>query len=194
MHQHFALATDAVYGVVLGDLDEVHDRSTRLAALPPPPELPEAWGSYLEAMTVAADNASRSTSIVDAAADVLTVGRTCANCHQTHSGPAPTLEQLRASTGATEQAMDRHSYGAYLMWLGLFLPSPPVFAAGVDEIRHEGAIPAVPEALKPLERRVHALAQAAGSAADDQERVGAFAELLRTCAECHAQAEARFPR
>lgn len=194
MHEHFALATDAVYGVILGDLPLVHERSRKLAALAPPPDMPAGWASYLDAMKVAADNASQSATLVDAAADVLTVGRTCANCHQTHRGPAPALEQIRASTGATEQSMDRHSYGAYLMWLGLFLPSPEVFRAGVDEMSHEAAIPAVADDLRPLEARAHELASAAGSAADDQDRAGAYADLLRLCADCHSRAGARISR
>jgi cytochrome c553 len=199
MHTHFALATDAVYGVILGDLEVVHARSRELAALSPPPGIPEGWISYLEAMSVAADNSAQSASLVDAASDVLTIGRTCANCHQTLAssdggGPSPTLEQIRASTGATEQAMDRHSYGAYLMWLGLFLPSQTVFAAGVEELQHDNSIPTVAEELKPLEKKVHALARTAGAAPDDQERAGAFADLLRVCADCHTRAGARIAR
>ncbi|MEZ4235228.1 MAG: hypothetical protein R3F59_03500 [Myxococcota bacterium] len=194
MHEHFALATDAVYGVVLGDLDLVHDRSRALAALAPPPDLPAGWQSYLDAMKVAADNSAQSPTIVDAAAEVLTVGRTCANCHKTHRGPAPTLEEVRASTFGGQQAMDQHSYGAYLMWLGLFLPSEEVFDAGTDAVAHEGAIPQVDPSLLPLEKQVHELAAAARAARDDQERSGALADLLRACATCHERAGARIAR
>lgn len=194
MHERFAYATDAVYGVVLGDLALVHTKSQALAAVPAPAGLPAGWDTYLDALRTAADRGGETPTIEDAAADVLTIGRTCANCHVTHGGPRPSTEEVLGEGWAGEAAMHRHSYGTYLMWLGLLLPSPAVFDAGVEQLVHEGGMPAVPPALAPLEDRVHRLAASARAANDEQERVGLFADLLRTCAACHSEAGAQIPR
>jgi cytochrome c553 len=198
MHEQFAYATDAVYGVILGDLELVHAKSQALAGLGAPPGLPEGWQSYLDAMHVAAGNTAIAPTIEEAAADVLTVGRTCANCHATHHGPTPTVDEVLGAHWTGSTPMQRHSAGVYLMWVGLFLPSKPVFDAGVAQLSHENTIwdliGEVPEAVRPLERQAHDLAARAGAAASEQERAGAFADLLRTCAGCHEQAGAKIPR
>ncbi|MEQ1505013.1 MAG: hypothetical protein ABMB14_22460, partial [Myxococcota bacterium] len=195
MHEQFAFATDAVFGVILGDLDAVHQRSQRLAALPPPPDLPPAWHSYLDAMKVAADRGATTPDLEAAASDVITIGRTCANCHsQSHAGPTPTTDDVLGPGWPSEIAMHRHSYGTYLMWLGVVLPSDAVFRSGVEQLSHADAIPDVAPELVPLEAQVHALAAKAASATDPQVRVDAFADLLRSCAACHAAAGARIPR
>lgn len=194
MHQRFAYGTDAVYGVILGDVDLVHAKSKALAALPPPTGLPEGWSSYLDALRVAAERGAETPTIVDAAADVVTIGRTCANCHVSHGGPHPTLDEVKSAGWSGDAAMLQHSYGAYLMWLGTLLPSEAVYSAGADEILRQGPLPSVPAELLPLEARVQVLATQAKTAVDAQERASVFADVLRVCADCHSRAGAAIPR
>jgi mono/diheme cytochrome c family protein len=104
------------------------------------------------------------------------------------------VEEAVGGGWPNEEAMQHHQFAAYLMWLGVVLPSDPVFRAGAQQMEHVEKAPDVKPEVALLEQRVHDLAVEAAAATDEASRAAALGKYLHTCATCHTQTDAKIPR
>lgn len=188
MHEQFAFATDATWHVIRGDLEQVRAQGAGLLALEAPPDLPSGWRPAWEEMRAAAKKAAEAQDLKAASVAVVELGAACAGCHTAHPGPQASVEEVLGGGWSTPDAMQRHNWAAYVMWVGLVLPSDTVFVAGAEQLGHDTSLPAAAAGREGQEAETHDLARQAAGARDEAGRNAAFAGMLERCAACHQAA------
>jgi hypothetical protein len=197
MWKHFDAAADLHEAIVLGSVEQARLAGQRLAEHHDQKGLPQGSEPLLEAMRQSARQIASAHDLSDAALGTAQVAVACGNCHETYQrGPLFSGGGVPPTEGVgVGREMRRHAWGAGRLWEGLIGPSDPAWTAGaralVDaplspdsvndravEIWHHVAI---------METRVHDLGQQALTTTAVSERAQLYAELLTSCAACHAR-------
>lgn len=197
MGDHFVTAIWARDCIVAGDLENARTAMQDLAAYEYPPDLSRRWGRELSELEAAARTAGHATTLEEGALGVANVARICGTCHAASGGgPATVVARPEHFSKYAEDSftgrMYRHLWGAEQLWQGITAPSEPAWEAGAAAIRES---PAAMERELPAKfgaalEKLRSLSTSAGAPQSVEQRTGLYAELLSTCATCHARAEA----
>jgi cytochrome c553 len=182
MNDHYIDALRLQMAIIGGDLDGAKRMGAILAQIAEPPGLPDPTvaAPHLAAVRAAGSQAAGAGSLADAATALGQLATACGGCHQaTGGGPKDEI----APPNSRETEMSLHLHGAYWLGYGLYAPSDAAWKSGLAAFATTSES-AVNYGSPDSETRLHELAQAAGQVPVDQ-RAGAWANLLLTCAECH---------
>lgn len=189
MQLHFAYAQAIVGHMVRGDVAEAKAAAKELAEMDTPPDLPVTWKAGFAKFRVGAATIVQADDTFDVAVNTAAMGMKCAECHQTVRGPDITEERILNFEWGTQPDMSAHEQAAYLMWTGVFMPSPAIYAAGVSRLE-EGALSAPTLGLDALPEgmgdKISDMAQRAAGADAELPRADAYGRYLVLCHECHA--------
>ena len=180
MQQHFAAATDAVWAMALGDLDQMRDRAKTLDH-DPPPGMHEVLHPLAAELRSAAAEWATLTDLDAAATQSAVVAKTCSNCH-VRSGAVPPLTQQDVTMPEVEQEED-HSAAPYLLWVSLVTQSDAAWKAGSRHLIPTTVLASTSE----HEERWFDVRQRAKTALG-QERSAVWADIIGSCAPCHEAA------
>ena len=190
MHENYEQVGIIKAAVIAGDLAAVSEPANWLATRESLPALPP-----VDEMRRYAERAAAAEDLVDAAAAVGEIGRTCGECHQANgiqvaigfSTPPAPEEQSFA------KQMHRHLWAADRMWAGLIGPSDIAWKQGADiladvnietsDIAGEGR---QKSQVSDLFQRIRAVGGQASQASSVELRSGLYGEFLSLCATCHA--------
>lgn len=188
MDQHFTFASDALFGLIQGDLSEVKAQAIDLTEHETA-EAPKEWAPRIDTMLAASRKLEDASTLEEAATDLMDVVKACADCHQAVVGPDVSLKGLVADhTLFGEGLMERHEWAVYRMWMGLIVPDADIHDMGATGLTQEkGTFPEFPSEVQPLQRAVIEGGYAGLAAKTDAERRANFASLVPTCANCHTQ-------
>jgi cytochrome c553 len=179
MEDHFYHALRLQLAVVGGDLAGAREAARTLrveaAGAPRRGERP-----FLEATRSAAARAADANSIAEAADALGELSLACAGCHKARGEGPPHPVDARVP----EDPMGRHLFGTYWLGYGLVAPDDRAWVAGAAALAVEAhrLPPGPPETL----RKVHDLGLDALAARQPRKRAAIWAEMLTTCAACHA--------
>jgi mono/diheme cytochrome c family protein len=197
MGDHFVTAVWARDCIVAGDLESSRTAMQDLADYEYPAELTARWGPELSSLKASARTAAQATTLEAGAAGVAEVARLCGDCHAASGGgPATLVARPEHFSKYAEDSftgrMYRHLWGAEQLWQGLTAPSEAAWEAGATAIRES---PAAMERELPAKfgtalEKLRTLSTSAGAPQSAEQRTALYAELLSTCATCHARAEA----
>jgi mono/diheme cytochrome c family protein len=189
MHENLDQIGIIKAAVIAGNLADVREPANWLATHEEPASLPS-----VEEMRRYAERAAAAEDLVDAAAAVGEIGRTCGECHQASgfriamgfSAPPAPQEQSFA------KQMQRHLWAADRMWAGLVGPSDAAWKQGADILAEVelAASDIVGEGdqqsqISDLMQRMRAVGEQASQAASVELRSGLYGEFLSLCATCH---------
>jgi cytochrome c553 len=201
MRSHFLEGRAVRDALVRGELDDARSRLTQLATEAGPVDAPPSWEPRLEALRVAAREASEARDLPQATRAFAVAATRCADCHAATDARIE-FERLAVPEGeAPPVQMERHQWAAERMWEGLIAPDPARFREGARVLAEAPLHPLELRAgtAPPLEvvRAAERTRSLAGQAASDEpqaDRAALYGELLSTCAGCHGQLGAREPR
>lgn len=188
MQDHFTFASDALRGILEGDLTRVHAQAEELT-YHDTEQVPEGWAPHVEALILESRKLQDAGTEAEAATQLMAVAAACAACHQASGGPDVGLKALLADhTQFGEGAMQRHEWAAFRMWIGVIVPDAEIYAMGASGMAlDEGGLPSFTDEVRPLHDAVIAGGKRALEATDEAERRAALAALLPTCAACHTK-------
>jgi cytochrome c553 len=194
MKDHALLGIAMRDAVARGELLRAQSVARELAQLPVEADLEPPRRQKLDAMVRAAQQMSRAGDVRDAARSVAAIAETCGACHTTYGGPR--LVEPGAPVGGDDEdaarAMARHQWAAARMWEGLAAPSDDLWSHGARTLADA---PLEPWSLTPHQTPVPKVVSLAASVHDlgqraitstGAARVDVYAEVLSTCATCHA--------
>ena len=196
MRTSFWNAVDARDALIAGDLAEAKRMADRLAKEDFGNRFPDDWKHWVKEMQRHAGDIAIAGSMAEAAKSLALLGQACGNCHwQADRGPEqprdPPLpwEEPPEDVGAR---MFRHDVGADQMWMGLIDPSEEAWRSGTVTITRAPLVAPVQEGSEVDEQShaqvevVRELAKQARAARTHEKRAEIYAQLITTCAECHA--------
>lgn len=192
MVNHFYIAGWARDTLVYGDLDALRDTLRSIVEYRLPQGAPAGLAELQEAARVTAQAENLSTAAVGVAA----MARVCGDCHRKLAvvieGKAHHIETVTPKqTDAISERMFRHGWAAQRLWEGLVAPSDSIWQAGAAALQHAPMrapmmkAPAAPAFAREL-LHIRELGTRANAAWSMEERTDVYAELLATCANCHA--------
>lgn len=193
MLSHYRSVLETQEAVIRSDLAAVGPLATGVGSEVAPPRMPAKSASYLDAMREAAQRTAAASDLKQAAEGTATLLATCGECHAA-SGVRPELIAPPTSgVGGVVGHMLNHEQAVELMLEGLVIPSRKSWEDGARGLkdgrlpRHE--LPSDPQLSRTVvaaEDRVHTLGEMATRAANTTDRKFAYAQILTTCASCHA--------
>ena len=198
MHEHDVRGAAMRDAVARADLEVARREATVLAALRVEGVADPAWRARLEAMNVAAARVASAKALPEASNAVAEVARTCGDCHRL-GGPSPSAIEPPEKEPGVAAGMKRHDWAVARLWDGLVIPSDRSWQAGARVLRDaplepapiapgESPVPAIGElAIGVLATSVHDLAVRASVTDASVDRGAVYAELMTTCAACHAR-------
>ena len=181
MGRHFVEALDLEDRVIAGDLAGARAAGAGLAAVVVAPGFPDLWRPWLADTKAAGEAAANAKDLPTAAAATAEAMLSCGECHSA-TGGGPHWDVPEAPSGP---AMTVHRFGASWMGYGLITASDDAWTKGASALI---ASPIPTEGPGGLEVRVRGLAVQAKATTDPETRARLWAELLTTCATCHATA------
>ena len=184
---HFHDAAQVQMALVRGDLDEARTAARRMAATGAITGVPEGAEMQLEVFRARAREVAHASTLGDAALAGARMAAECGNCHlHTDAGP------VFSGEGPPQPADDvghmvEHLWGADRMWEGLVTPSEDLWEQGARMLA-DHAVPM--DVLKPgtsgMGVEMKALGLEALNETTPEGRATRYAEILQTCAGCHA--------
>ncbi len=192
MHRHFSDVREIHLALLRNDLRAARRWARRLANISAPGELP-GWEAYVARIRATASALTRTKSAPRARELLAQAANECGDCHEESAdvsrfiwGGEPTDD------GSPMSRMARHEWASESVWMGLVGRSDDRWHEGLDVMAEP---PLLPEAftsdrarhagVERYARLTAALAARARRIDDDEQRAGAFAELLGACAGCH---------
>ena len=193
MDHHFSNVSVLHTALIRGDLAAALRPARELAVMSVPPAVPAAAISHVEAIRAAARRAANATAIGDAATAAATMLQHCGECHR-QVGVFPALREGGYETASNISAhMREHKRGLDQMLYGLVVPSSQQWLEGARRLSQaeleSDKLPsdrAMTKTIREGETRVHEIAERATRADDAADRTRLYAELVTTCASCHA--------
>jgi mono/diheme cytochrome c family protein len=191
MFTHFARIGEIQSALILADLERAQRAGRWMAEHPSSEGLAPEWDSYVNQMRLDARAVETSANLEEAALAASRLAQTCGACHM---ATGPGLRFVSASApdqGDTRAAhMLRHLWAVDRMWEGLIAPSDDAWTAGADALTGDplgrDELPAGYGRAAAIADRVHELGERAESLPQGTGRAGVYAELVTTCAQCHA--------
>jgi hypothetical protein len=194
MRHHFVQASLVFEAVIRGDLAAVREPALALSVLPRPSGMPETATPYLEWIRLEGRRAAEARTLERAAETAAAMLSLCGNCHSTVGVRAATPSAPRPDVGGIVGHMLEHQRAVDAMVSGLVSPSPSSWRTGAELLQSAPLAPAdippnvrLTADLRASEVRVHAMAEDAADAEDQNARVAVFARLIATCSTCHSE-------
>ena len=194
MHRRLAALQAMHESVIHADLAKAAAAAETVQATALDESLPPAWVSAAKDLEAGVATVRSADSLVVAAAGTAQVAAACSACHEAAQArvmfePPP---HPKRDAGVREH-MARHGVAAQAMYQGLVANLDGHWAQGVtflaqgplEEAELPDGNPLSPEA-RELEALVHGLAATAQTAESRADRTRVLAELLASCATCHA--------
>jgi hypothetical protein len=188
MQLHFAFAQAIVGHMVRGNVDEAQAAARELAEMNTPSDLPITWKAGFAKFRAGAATIASADTPFDVGVRTAAMGMKCAECHQSIRRPDIDEAKILNFEWGTQPELSPHEQAAYLMWTGVFLPSPEIYAAGVQRLE-QGALSAPTLGLDGLPDgmgdQISDMAMRAASATSEVQRADAYGRYLVLCHECH---------
>jgi cytochrome c553 len=200
MREHFSKGAAIRDAVIRADLEGVR-APARWLADHPQDDLPEsAQPQILEMRRLAADVAA-SKDLPEAARRVARLAAACGACH-TAIEVTPTLMAAfpRGEDETLSGHMRKHDRAADLLYRGLVVPSDHSWNSGAKALAGDPAElelrrgPTVRPEIEALAKRLHGLAEEAGTARDAKARSDVYGRMLETCSDCHKRQKVVVPQ
>lgn len=195
MPDHFWIVSWARDEVIDGDLEALRKPLRSLADYTYETVLPGSWMRNIGQLQAAARVVADAENLSAAAAGVATMTRICGQCHEEHGHrlelyPAPVVMQKSKSNDISAR-MHRHAWASKRLWEGLMAPSDQLWQAGADALAHAPlkAPPIGAFTSKDFAEslaRLRDLGTRASQAVSAEHRANIYANILATCAQCHA--------
>lgn len=192
--EHARLGAAARDALERADVPAAHRAAHDLIALVLESERP-APRSRLAEMIQAARQVEASSTLEEATRAFADLSYRCGVCHAEIGGPRsfPALAPPDGQTPASR--MRRHQWASSRLWEGLVAPSDEAWKSGAEVLADapfdvDGA--AAPE-VQALALSTQELGAKATTATRSSARIGAYAQILSTCAACHRQGAGRGP-
>lgn len=189
MKAHFNQTADIRDAVISGDLRKAVQPAASLTDMKGVDTLPKRWQVAVQQLQVASKRIRESSDIQEVAAATADIGRACATCHTSVSGPKIEVGTAPGGEGSMGERMKRHMWATERMWEGIYGPSDKAWKEGAKALELD------PFPKDQLSKGgVHALSSAqrfgkytknAASLKTGEKRAALYASLLSTCAPCH---------
>lgn len=194
MQEHFILAVYARDAIVNGDLEGLRRPLGEFASFGYDDVAPGGWLPWVAQLQQAARLVASAQSLQAAASGVAAMGRVCGDCHTAmQAGPGFVALEAKGEPPPSESLatrMFRHTWAADQMWSGLIGPSDAAWNAGAEVLaRAPSEVSEVSPELAARLSEARQIGQDAREAASPDARTERMAELLATCAGCHAEAQ-----
>jgi len=201
MRSHFLEGRAVRNALVRGELEDARTRLTQVAAEAGPVDAPPSWEPRLEAVRIAARDASQAEGLPQATRAFAALATRCADCHEATDARIE-FEGLAVPQGEEPPVqMERHQWAAERMWEGLIAPDAARYREGARVLAEAALHPlelragtAPPLEVVQVAERARGVAGQASRAESQADRAALYGELLGTCAGCHGQLGAREPR
>jgi mono/diheme cytochrome c family protein len=195
MADHFVIVTFSRDAVINGDLEALREPLRALADYDYEAVAPGGWLPWIARIQAAARLTSDASTLEAAASGVVTMAQACGGCHEASAG-GPDFDTSGAvldspASDTLDARMQRHIWAADRLWEGLIGPSAEAWRDGASALAHAPSTPPITNPPLPPRFAAALLAMrelAEGSAtAKLDERAEVYAELLASCASCHAR-------
>lgn len=195
---HVAWATVARDALVAGDVARAKRELAALADHEPHQGLSEAQQAMTIALRQTAAAAAEATHSTDVARVLARVATRCAACHSQQAVLVQFDTPPPGSLPTVVDHMGRHVVAVDRLWEGLLGPSEASWRAGTGALAEDALrSPTVTHdadrghAVDVMARFVHEQGTAALEATEPGARAELFAQLIATCADCHAETRPR---
>lgn len=195
MEQHYNAAIVAHDMLIAGDLEGFRSQIGSLAAQELPANAPEPWRFGHEKMQGAAEEASASASLEEAAGAMGYIVETCGACHAAHPA-GPVYQNPTAPTGdEVGDKMQGHQWATERLWEGVTGPVDGAWTRGATALANSRVFKDSNDAsLLELESGMRKLGEDALKLNSLSERAQLYGTLLATCGSCHQQAKVTLPQ
>ena len=190
MGHHFSNVGVLHAALIRGDLAAVRTPAQALANMSVPSDVPAAASTHVEAIRAAARTAANATAISTAATAAATMLQRCGECHRQVGVFPPLRVETYESAANISVHMREHQRGLDQMVNGLVVPSTQQWIEGAERLSRTALqpdkLPSQAGDVRDAETRGHQIAERARRAEAAADRTKLYAELLTTCASCHA--------
>lgn len=190
MSQHFSDAASIENAVLVGEFRTVNELSAAFVEQHRDDETPPAWGAHQTRLLDAATHAADAPDLDATLRAVAHFASACGACHR--------AQQAKVAMGRvhdidpTADTMLQYRAAVESMWRGLIGPSDPHWQSGVEAY---GAVVTCTDHADPSAdphageacNSILAAAASASAAKTDDARATAFADVIGSCARCHAE-------
>jgi len=192
MFSHFSRIGEVQSALIMNDLAGAQRPARWLSENISAEGLGEDAVSAMTGARTLARAIANARSIQEAAARTAELGAACGQCHEaTGGGPDLALLTEVPTGGGVVNHMRRHLWGADRMWEGLVAPSDTFWSAGASVFTEMPLLrndwENVDAAAAQWANRLHGIGLQAATRRTIEERSDAYAEMLRSCAGCHAR-------
>lgn len=181
---HYGAAGELALAIVHGRLSDVRDLGGWIAANASPRSA---------ALVATARKLEHADDVPTAAVLAGQLAGACGSCHEQHGAtPRFSFGEPPADTATIEGQMHRHAWAAARLWEGVTGPAQTSWAAGARALEQTSIDIGATTNAKPsaevagLAEQMHAFAVRAPEVSDTLGRAQLYAEVLHTCASCHA--------
>lgn len=190
MRIHFDQAVEVQFAVVKGDLVRVRELGARLAEPRSIPGLPPGAGTHLEAVREAALAVARAVDVEEAASASARLAGTCGRCHREFGVGLP-FAAVPPPPAPGSDHMAEHVWAVDRLWEGVVLPSEARWQSGAVVLAaHEVPMTLLTPGTSQLGVQLKTLGLEASTDASPAARTLRLAEVVSTCAACHARSRA----
>jgi hypothetical protein len=191
MRSHFKQVATIRTAVVAGKINDAIEPARTIVEMQGVDTLPAVWRSSVKELQAASARIRQSPDLPEAAAATADIGMTCGGCHVELTGPTIEVSAPPSESATVAERMKRHLWATERLWEGLYGPSDEAWTAGAQMLASDplskDVLAAGDVLAKSLAQRVVKLGTKAGSAKGGEERAKVYAEVLATCAPCHAR-------
>lgn len=185
---HFQDAARVQMALVRGDLDEARRAARRMAAPGGVTGVPVSAEVQLEQFRQRAREVAQASTLSDGTSAGAEMAAACGNCHiATDAGPVFSGEGPPPPDDDVGHMVE-HLWGADRMWEGLVTPSDELWEQGAEMLaRHAVPMDILMEpGTSALGVQMKTLGLEALNETTPRARASHYAEILNTCASCHA--------
>jgi cytochrome c553 len=191
MRSHFKQVSSIRAAVIAGKIDDAIEPARVIVEMQGVDTLPKVWRSSVKELQAASARIRQSPDLPEAAAATADIGMTCGGCHVELTGPTVDVAAPPSASATVAERMRRHLWGTERLWEGLYGPSDDAWAAGAQALASEpfskDELGAGDVLAKSLAERIVTLGKKATTTKQGEERAKIYAEVLATCAPCHAR-------
>ncbi len=190
MAQHFSDAGAIKNAILVGEFRTVNELSAAFVQRHRDDETPASWAADQTRLLDAATHTADAPNLDATLRAVAHFASACGGCHRAQQATV-TVGQIQ-DLDPTAGTMLQYRAAVESMWRGLIGPSDPHWQAGVDAY---GAVVTCTDHADPSAdphageacNSILAAAASASAAQTDDARATAFADVIGSCARCHAE-------
>jgi len=190
MKVHFNQTAAIRDAVIAGNLHKAVQPAAALAEMEGVETLPKRWQYSVEQLQLASRRIREGSDIQEVAAATADIGRACASCHASVSGPKIVVGSPPGGADSMGDRMKRHMWATERLWEGIYGPSDNAWEEGAAALEldpfpkdklSKGGVHALSSAARFAKFSANAAERKTG-----EQRAELYASLLATCSPCHA--------